>query len=334
MDLALSHIYGSLAAPLPPNGARRIYAVSPVPGYPGYFIGKDNESHACLLIAVTDRNGRPHAPIRLESLEVQFEVLSLIKAGGETVEGTFTVLRCRSAEPEIVHYFLSVCETILRILGAQPTRAAIAGTVNRLALIFQRLQSPPSRPVNGLFGELFLIRQSRHPLRALAAWRIQDISRFDFSAGDIRMDVKTTNGRIRAHNFSYEQCNPPPGTIAVAASLFTERVAEGVSLRELVLEVERLAGSNTELVMKLHDIVADTLGKALPESLSIRFDRRLAAASLQFYDLKAIPAIRGDLPAGVGNVRFWSDLSGAAAIPISVLLARQPGIADFLPDPE
>jgi DNA mismatch endonuclease Vsr len=91
------------AAPLPPNGARRIYAVSPVPGYPGYFIGKDNESHACLLIAVTDRNGRPHAPIRLESLEVQFEVLSLIKAGGETVEGTFTVLRCRSAEPENCH---------------------------------------------------------------------------------------------------------------------------------------------------------------------------------------------------------------------------------------
>jgi Putative PD-(D/E)XK family member, (DUF4420) len=239
-----------------------------------------------------------------------------------------------SARYEIVHYFLSVCETILRILGAQPTRAAIAGTVNRLALIFQRLQNPPSRSVNGLFGELFLIRQSRHPVRVLGAWRIQDNSRFDFSAGDIRLDVKTTNGRIRVHSFSYEQCNPPPGTIAVAASLFTERIAGGVSLRELVLEVERLAESNTELVMKLHDIVAGTLGNALPESLSIRFDQRLAAASLQFYDLKAIPAIRGDLPAGVGDVRFWSDLSSAAAIPISVLLARERGIADFLSDPQ
>jgi hypothetical protein len=239
-----------------------------------------------------------------------------------------------SARYEIVHYFLSVCETILRILGAQPTRAAIAGTVNRLALIFQRLQNPPSRSVNGLFGELFLIRQSRHPVRVLGAWRIQDNSRFDFSAGDIRLDVKTTNGRIRVHSFSYEQCNPPPGTIAVAASLFTERIAGGVSLRELVLEVERLAESNTELVMKLHGIVAGTLGNALPESLSIRFDQRLAAASLQFYDLKAIPAIRGDLPAGVGDVRFWSDLSSAAAIPIWVLLARERGIADFLSDPQ
>src|SRR5262249_46387906 len=111
MDMALGHIYGSLIAPVPPNGAKRIYAVAPVPGYAGYFVGKDNESHACLLIAVADRNGRPHAPIRLESLEVQFEVLSLIKTGSEIVEGTFTVLRCRSAEAEIAHYFLSVCET-------------------------------------------------------------------------------------------------------------------------------------------------------------------------------------------------------------------------------
>ena len=83
------------------------------------------------------------------------------------------------------------------------------------------------------------------------------------------MDVKTTNGRIRAHSFSYEQCNPPPGTIAVAASLFVERAAGGVSLRELVLEVERLAGSSTELVLKLHDIVTGTLGNALPEALGI-----------------------------------------------------------------
>lgn len=333
MDLALSHIYGSLAAPTPPPGDRLIYSVAPVPGHPGYFIGKDNESYACVLIAVADRDGRPHATIRLESLEVQFEVQSLIKAGGKISEGTFTVVRCRSGEPEIIRYFLSVCETILRILGTQPTRAAIADAINRLALIFQRLQKPPLRPVNGLFGELLLIRLCHDPLRALAAWRTQAISRFDFSAGDIRVDVKTTNGRIRAHNFSYEQCNPPPGTIAIAASLFVERAAGGVSLRELVLEVERLVGSSTELVLKLHDIVTATLGNALPEALGIRFDRRLATSSLQFYDLKAIPAIRGDLPAGVGDVHFRSDLSSATTIPIAGLIAREPGIADFLPDP-
>ena len=303
-------------------------------GHPSYFIGKDNESHACVLIAVVDRDRRPHAPIRLESLEVQFEVQCLIKAGSEISERTFTVVRCRSAEPEIIHYFLFVCEIILRLLGAQPKRAAIADAINRLAMIFQRLQRPPSRPVTGLFGELFLIRQCHNPALALAAWRTQDVSRFDFSAGDLRLDVKATNGRIRAHSFSYEQCNPPPGTIAVAASLFVERMAGGVSLRELVQEVERLGGTSTELVMKLHDVVASTLGSALPEALSIRFDRRLAASSLQFYDLKAIPAIRGDLPAGVGDVCFRSDLSGEATIPIASLIAGEPGIADFLPDKE
>jgi hypothetical protein len=98
------------------------------------------------------------------------------------------------------------------------------------------------------------------------------------------------------------------------------------------MEVERLVGSSTELVLKLHDIITGTLGSALPEALGIRFDRRLATSSLQFYDLKAIPAIRGHLPSGVGDVHFRSDLSSATAITIESLITREPGIAAFLPE--
>jgi hypothetical protein len=334
MKPALDRIYEALSAVPPVDSERPVYSVGAVPGFPGYFIGKDRDESACILITVADRNSRRHAPIRLESLEVQFEVRSIVKAADQVSEGTFTVIRCRSAEPEIVRYFLSVGETILRILGAQPGGAAIAHAVNRLALIFQRLQNPPTRPVNGLFGELFLIRKGSNPARALAAWRIQESSRFDFSAGDLRLDVKTANGRIRAHTFSYDQCNPPHATIAIAASLFVERAPGGISLSELVREIEALAGVNTDLVMKLHDIVSATLGNALQEAMSIRFDERLAASSLRFYDLNAIPAIRSELPIGVGDVHFRSDLSLAAAITIEKLIEREPGLADLLPDPE
>jgi hypothetical protein len=53
----------------------------------------------------------------------------------------------------------------------------------------------------------------------MRAWRIDDRGRFDFSDGDVRLEVKTASSRIHAHSFSYEQCNPPAGTIAVVASL-------------------------------------------------------------------------------------------------------------------
>ena len=270
-------------------------------------------------------------PIRLESLEVVFDVPSVVKSATKITEGTFTVVRCRSNEAEIVRYFLSVGETLLRILGSNPSRTVISGAINRLAHIFQRMQSPATRSVNGLFGELFLIRQSQNPFRALAAWRTQDTSRFDFNEGSVRIDVKTAAGRQRIHTFSYDQCNPPSGTTAVAASLFVEQVAGGISLREIVREIEELVATNTELVLKLHETVAETLGRSLHEALNVRFDHRLSASSLQFYDLRSIPAVRDEPPPGVCDIHFRSDLTSAPQADMRRLLEREPSLADFLP---
>jgi hypothetical protein len=234
-------------------------------------------------------------------------------------------------EPELIRYFFSIGETILRILGPHPIRSAVAHAVNRLAAIFQRLHDPPTRPVNGLFGELFLIRSSRSPASILTAWRPKDSSRFDFSAGDIRLDVKTAGGRVRAHTFSHEQCNPPPGTVALVASLFVERSSSGLSIQKLVHSIEALIGNDSDLIMKLHEVVSETLGNALQEGLNVQFDAKLAASSLRFYDLRAIPAIRGDLPAGVSDIHFRSDLSGTPVITTEFLAAQEPALSDFLP---
>jgi hypothetical protein len=324
-------IFDTLTVPGNAEAGRPLFAVAPVPARSRYFIGKDNEGRACILISVTDPERRRHAPIRLESLEVQFEVPSILRVARRSAEGTYTVVRCRSLEPEFSRYFLSVCETIVRILGDEPTATAVANAVNRLALIFQRLQNPPIRPVYGLFGELSLIRLSHSPARALAAWRIETLSRFDFTAGDARLDVKATSGRVRSHKFSYDQCHPPPGSVAVVASFFIERLSAGLAMRDLVDEVERLAGGDTELVMKLHVIVADTLGTALNDSLSIRFDDRLADSSLKFYDLADIPAIRGGLPPGVSDVHFRSDLSALTPVSFETIIQRAPPFEDLLP---
>ena len=328
MSLALGPLFDGLPVPCADH---LIYSVAHIPGYPAYFIGKDNNANACVLIATPDKESRQQVPIRLESLEVVFDVPSVVKSATKITEGTFTVVRCRSNEAEIVRYFLSVGETLLRILGSNPSRTVISGAINRLAHIFQRMQSPATRSVNGLFGELFLIRQSQNPFRALAAWRTQDTSRFDFNEGSVRIDVKTAAGRQRIHTFSYDQCNPPSGTTAVAASLFVEQVAGGISLREIVREIEELVATNTELVLKLHETVAETLGRSLHEALNVRFDHRLSASSLQFYDLRSIPAVRDEPPPGVCDIHFRSDLTSAPQADMRRLLEREPSLADFLP---
>jgi hypothetical protein len=86
-------------------------------------------------------------------------------------------------------------------------------------------------------------------------------------------------------------------------------------------------------VLKLHVIVAGTLGTTLNESLGVRFDDRLADSSLQFFDLADIPAIRDNLQPGVSDVHFRSDLSAMKPTPVEAIIEREPAFEDMLPPP-
>ena len=77
------------------------------------------------------------------------------------------------------------------------------------------------------------------------------------------MDVKATSGRNRVHTFSYEQCNPPLGTVAAVASLHTEQAAGGESILSILNQIEYRVSFNADLVFKLHETVSATLGTKL-----------------------------------------------------------------------
>ena len=332
MPTALADIFKGICPPSAEPSDKPLYAVMAVPGHSGYFVGKDRESLACLLVSTSDQAGRPHPPIRLESLDAQFELrCHLTKANEPEREGTFTVIRCRDSDNETTRYFLSVCDSLLRVLGDQPTRASIATAVNRLAAIFQKVRRPPARPLNGLFGELYLLLRSGNTGTALEAWRANENARFDFSHGDVRLDVKAAGGRNRVHTFSYEQCNPPSGTVAVVASLHAEQAAGGSSLYSIINQIEARVSADVGLVLKLHETVAATLGASLNDGLSRRFDMRLAESSLRFFSLEDVPAIRGPLPVGVSDVHFRSDLSALPPVSIEWLIDRDPILWDLLP---
>jgi hypothetical protein len=160
---------------------------------------------------------------------------------------------------------------------------------------------------------------------------VDDTARFDFAEGNIRIDVKATAGRLRAHTFSYEQCNPPPGTIAIVASLFTERSPDGVSLRNLIRDIETMIAAHPDLILKLHEVLTTTLGASLTEALAMMFDPNLTASSLTFYSLREIPAIRGALPVGVSDVHFRSDISGLPALSVQSLIEQDGAFESLLP---
>jgi hypothetical protein len=332
MSDRLEGVFAALAPLAGENPDKPVYAARPIRGYESYLIGKDREGHACLLVATGEQSGRLASPIRLENLDVQFELRCHLRHNNEPERtGVFTVVRCRSLDQETVRYFLSVCDTILGMVGDKPKQRDVALAVHRLAAIFQKMQKPPTRPVNGLFGELHFIARSGSPPRAMTAWRVDETARFDFAEGNVRIDVKSAAGRLRTHTFSYEQCNPPPGTLAVVASLFVERSPGGIALRALIGEIETSIAAYPDLVLKLHEVVTATLGASLTEALPMTFDAKLADSSLRLFDLREVPGIRGPLPAGVSDVHFRSDLSALQARCVASLVDRDPVFGGLLP---
>ena len=197
--------------------------------------------------------------------------------------------------------------------------------------MFRRLSRPASRSLNGLLGELFLIAASRDVRVAVTAWRSTDIDRFDFSTGDVRLDVKASAERLRIHLLSAEQCQPPAGTVGLLASLFIEGSGGGQSLRELVAAIEAALGGNDDLILKVQETIAESLGESLPTVMDARFDDRLALASLRFYDLAAVPAIREGVPLEVSGVHFRSDLTRVQPLSEAEVQAMSEAAPQFLP---
>lgn len=304
MTAGFGQLLGRLGAP--GDGG---FHVLQVPGLPGYYAGRDREGGATLLVraAGTSRT----VPLVLAGLAASFDVPCRIQepGGAERVE-RLTSVTCRSSDPAIEAYFAGVVEIMISMLGPLPAAQAVSDALSQLADLFQKLRSPSRRPVTGLVGELLIISAARDPIAAVDAWRTDPDERYDFAAGSLRLEAKASATRTRLHSLSLEQANPAPGSVGYLASVLVEQMAGGTSLSELIDTISgRLA--TPRVTMRLQSIIAETLGQDLAGAMSWRFDLALAASSLQFYDLKEIPALRDRPPPGVTGVRFTSDLAAS-----------------------
>lgn len=328
-DVSLAELLASVE-PLVDGADEGSFRVRSIPGFERHYVGRNSTGNPSLLLGSTP--GAFHAPVRLAVIDARFGNQHRIHPiDGDEREELLSVITCNSQEEQAQAYFLHVCGTILRIVGPNPSLQEIVQVVQRLIELFRRLSRPASRSVNGLLGELFLIAASRDVRSAVAAWRSTDIDRFDFSIGSVRLDVKASAERVRVHHLSAEQCQPPAGTVGLLASLFIESSGGGRSLRELIAAIESALGRNHGLILKVQETIAETLGESLPAAMGARFDDRLALASLRFYDLSTVPAIREGVPPEVSGVHFRSDLSRTRSLTEADLEAISATALQFLP---
>jgi hypothetical protein len=314
--LNLVAIFDSLKPPDTSTGTPARFSAQPIPDYEQHRLGKSMHGMPSLLISVRDPLAaeRP-APIILEHLNVQYDIDCRISLPDGHIEADqFTIVSCTVLDKALHIYFLRVIGTIVVSLGPTPSRLDVARAIDTLVELFRTLTEKPRKSIQGLWAELFLIARTRETAKMVDAWHVTPEDRYDFSAGSQRIEVKSTSGRVRQHHFTLEQLCPPANTQVLVASMFVEYAGAGTSLGELAEKVRSRISETPSLLLHLDQIISATLGENWRDALEDRFDSELAEDTLAFFEVSTIPAVNRDIPFGVSNVHFKSDLSGCPPI--------------------
>ncbi|MDR1983200.1 MAG: PD-(D/E)XK motif protein [Prevotellaceae bacterium] len=230
------------------------------------------------------------------------------------VENTYTIIELKSGNDDLQQYFIEVVSLVIETLPKNPTHLALKTEIQKLITLFSCFNKPPRKQIQGLWAELFVIEQAKYPEYLIQSWHSSPDDKFDFNDGQDKIEVKSTAQSRRAHEFSIGQLNPNKNANLLIASVFVVNTGSGTNIFDLVKSICSKV-SNPTLKFKLNDIIGQTVGQDFEKISSLYFDYQQALDTLAFYDFRDIPTVNvSNVPDGVSNVRFISDLSTITSI--------------------
>jgi len=314
-------LFDQLPIPDSSNTVENFFRARSIPGYELHRLAKDiHGSPALLIIAEDSLNSKPLVPVSLESLRIVHNIeCSISKDDSAQETELFSVIQCTSKDRVLHEYFLHILESIVLILGQNPSRDDISRAITTLIELFRVMLAPARKTTQGFWAEIFIINQAFDPIRLLQAWHKTPYDLYDFTENNQCIEVKSVNGNIREHHFSLEQLNPPLERKVIVASIYMERVSNGTSLLDILENLRSRVSKNTEALIKLNYITTTILGESWKQALETQYDYSLAKESLRFFSSENIPTVNPDLPVGVSNVHFKASLSEIQSLTLEEL---------------
>lgn len=164
--------------------------------------------------------------------------------------------------------------------------------------------------LKGLIGEMLILLSSENPGDLVEYWHSDIDSIFDYSSNSERLEIKTTAGANRVHNFSGNQVPGPDGASVTIGSVLLSEVEVGSNLGTVF---ELLSTKLNQLqVTKVLANVVKTLGIHPLHPTGFDFDLATALGSIAYFKASEIP--RPSCPEGVLSVKWEADLGGATKL--------------------
>jgi hypothetical protein len=274
-----------------------------------YRIGKDKQGYPCILIQVDLKKNRTSSlPISLENLQVIHNIECKILETN-VIEDNFTLIRCKSDNQNLYEYFLNLVYPLIMTMGNEPTEYEINDFINKILELFISISESPKKSIQGLWAELFIISESRNKKIFIEAWHDDPYDEFDFKYGSTKLEVKSTSGRVRKHNFNFFQLLPIENEHIYIASLLVEANPKGLSIKELLNKIQIDLKENLGLIEKMNKIIFLSMGNEWKNYSEEKFDFSFAKKTLKFYNSTYIPCINKNIPKEISEIHFTVDLT-------------------------
>lgn len=302
---------------------QEFYVAQPIPGYPWARLAL---KEGCLALVAPSATKADLFDIELEHIKVQFDLEVQIKTNDQTKIERVSIIECKSSTAWLLNAFLDFTSMVL--LGLDANRPVeINKFIQNLINLFRSLAQVSNKSVQGLWGELFVIAQSKDPTISVLSWHSTPNDRYDFAKSAERIEVKTTTG-VRRHSFAHEQISVHSGLQVFIASLILTQDEQGVSCADLVEDIlPRL--TNSESRQSLISKSVRTLGVDWRLQNSQKFNAESAKIALKWYDVADIPKILNPLPPNIYALKYQCDLQTTVELSLNELLKKGPLMTNF-----
>ena len=274
-------------------------------------LGVSEEGFPKFFVVASDNNLMQN--LNAELLSVEYNVLcNIIDEDTVFDDQHFTIITLRSDNEQLQRMFIDVFLMMLDSLPQNPSNIQIASKVENLLSIFAKLKRRPIHKIQGLWAELLLIEQSNNPTTVARAWHSVPNSKYDFTMGGDKVEVKSTRSENRSHQFSLDQLNPSINSRLLICSVIVRESAlaeTGLSVFDLYNRITQKV-SDSEVRIHISEVIADTLGSDFYIAQEKHFDYIEGCDRLALYDYTSVPKIsRDSVPEHISEVRFTADLS-------------------------
>lgn len=275
-------------------------------------IGKSQEGYPKVFIITTPTKSALHN-LNGELFSVEYNIeCSLVDNNNEVTDAVFSIITLRSTDEYLRKIFFDVFTMMLLTLPETLTDFDLAMKIEGLLSIFASLKRKPIHKIQGLWAELLVIERSKNPNSVAIAWHNSPGSKYDFTMGEDKVEVKSTSSEERIHKFSLDQLNPTASSNLLIASVIVRESAKddnGLSVNDLYVKMCKQI-TDIDIRMHVYTVITNTLGDEYEKANTVYFDYISGKDSLAYFDYKDVPKIlKGAIPPFVSGVKFDSNLS-------------------------